>query len=422
MDARTLAARVLLRVEKEGAFASAALSSALEREMDLDPRDRGLATELVYGVLRWRGILDDAIARRAPRGIDRLDTLVRIHLEVGAYQIFRLRIPAPAAVSVAVEAVKADRGARMAGFANAVLRAVAADPGPADEDTRARLALPAWMNEALTGDLGALDARVLALSSLEVAPTFVRTNLRRISAEVLADRIRSERPGTVVHSHPAGPGALRVETPGDLASLPVHGEGLFTVQDAAAQAVAALVAPRAGERILDACAGRGGKTGALVEAADGDVSIDAADDHPAKLDRLVAELARLGHAGVRTVPVDLTVGVDGLAPPYDAALVDAPCSGIGVVARRPELRWRVQPDDVARLVALQRSILGAVAPLVRPGGRLVYAVCSLLSSEGPGAIAAFRAANAGFSVRTERRWLPHRDGTDGFYAAVLDRC
>jgi 16S rRNA (cytosine967-C5)-methyltransferase len=415
-DARSLAARVLQRVEREGAYAAAALSSALEREVGLDPRDRALATEIVYGVLRWRGILDDAIAARAPRGIAKLDAAARIHLEVAAYQILRLeRVPAAAAVSAAVDAIRRERGATLAGFGNAVLRAIAKAPALPDEAARARLALPAFLGAALARDLGAETARAVALASLEHAPSFVRTNRGRIEPGALADRIEREQPGAVVTAHPDVPGALRVDAQGDLAALPSHRAGLFTIQDAAAQAVAALVAPRPGERILDACAGRGGKTFAIVEAAGGPVAVDAADAHPGKLERLVAEMARLGHEGVRTMPVDLAIGTAGLEGPYDAALVDAPCTGTGVLSRRPEIRWRLAPEDAGRLAVLQKTILAAVAPLVRRGGRIVYAVCSLFEEEG----ARVAGSLPGWRVRDSRRFLPH-EGTDGFYAAVLE--
>jgi len=416
VTARRLAADVLSKVGREKAFASATLSAALAREIDLDPRDRALATELVYGVLRWRGILDDAIARRAPRGIAKLEARVLVHLEVAAYQILRLdRIPAAAAVSAAVDAIKAERGERMAGFANAVLRAVAAEPSVPDDAFRR--ALPAWLLAALAEDLGADDAQAIARASLEPPATFVRANAARISPEALAERLAGERPAGSASVWRGAPAALRVNLEGDLQKVPGWQEGLFTVQDAAAQAVAALVAPRAGERILDACAGRGGKTGAIVELAGGAVDVDAADDQPAKLERLRAEMERLGHERVRAVPVDLTIGTAGLLPPYDAALVDAPCTGTGVLARRPEIRWRLEPGDAARLADLQRAILARVASLVRPGGRIVYAVCSLFAVEGP---AVARTLGEGFALRDERTWLPHREGTDGFYAAVLE--
>jgi 16S rRNA (cytosine967-C5)-methyltransferase len=419
VTARRLAADVLLQVERDGAFASAALSAALAREPDLDPRDRALATELVYGVLRWRGILRETIGRQTPRGITKLDPAVRAHLEIAAYQILRMdRIPAAAAVDEAVSGVKRQRGERMGGFANAVLRKVAADPARPDEDERARLALPAWLSRALRRDLGAEDARAVALASLAVPRTFLRANVRKTTCEALAERIHSERPGARATRWAGAPGALEIAADGDLQALPSFREGLFTVQDAAAQAVAALVRPRPGERILDACAGRGGKTGALVELAGGPVEVDAADDHPGKLERLVSEMARLGHAGVRTVAVDLAVGAGGLAPPYDAVLVDAPCTGTGVLARRPEIRWRLVRDDAARLAEVQRTILSRAAGLVRPGGRLVYAVCSLLAAEGPQVTASL---GAEWTMEGEHRWLPHREGTDGFYAVVWAR-
>jgi 16S rRNA (cytosine967-C5)-methyltransferase len=215
--------------------------------------------------------------------------------------------------------------------------------------------------------------------------------------------------------------ALLVRGAGSVEGLAVFQEGLVTVQDTAAQRVGRLCGAAAGERILDACAGVGGKSTHLAELADDRASIDAADLSRRKLDLAEDGARRLGLSGIRTVEADLTRADAPLAAAYDRVLLDAPCSGLGVLRRHPEGKWRRRPEEIGELAALQRRLLDAVATRVRPGGALVYSVCTFTHEEGPDLVRAFARSAPAFELERELHTWPHTDDADGFYAARLRR-
>jgi 16S rRNA (cytosine967-C5)-methyltransferase len=316
-DSRSVAFEVLRRIG-EGARANAALADALA-DSSLDTRDRAFATELVYGTTRMARACDFLVERFVLR---KLDPPTRAALRLGAYQIHFLRTPAHAAVSATVDI--APRRSR--GLVNAILRRVA-DAPPTWPDLATRLSYPDWILERLVDDLGESDG-LAALESMNLAPTV------------------TERPDGYA-------------------------------QDRASQWVAAAVGASAGERVVDLCAAPGGKCSAMASTG---ASIFASDVDPDRV-ALVAAAVR------RTVaPSVAVVAADGRAPPWrpasiDRVLVDAPCSGLGVLHRRPDARWRRLPADVARLATLQRELLSAAIDLLRPGATLVYSVCTLTTAE-----------------------------------------
>ena len=423
--ARDLALEALVRVERDAAFASAALSSALSATPRLDPRDRALSTELVYGVLRWRGALDAALSSCAPRGIAALDEHVLSALRIAVYQLAHLdRIPAAAAVSAAVDQIRALRGERLAAFVNGLLRGVSRSDAAVALARDPVHAHPAWLVDALRVILPPDEIEFALAAALRPAPVCLRTNLRRTSRDALAARLQGEVAGSLVHPGELAATCLRAEGLGDPQASAAFSAGDYTVQDEGAQQVVAVAAHWAksravsSPRILDACAGRGGKTGGLAEALGPAAKIDAVDRHPDKIERLQADLGRLGiGAGqVRALAIDLEVGLGPLQPGYDLVLLDAPCTGTGVIRRRPEVRWRRSPADVTRMAGVQRDLLARVAPLVAPSGVLVYCVCSFMPAEG-----AEVAANppAGLVLAEETTLWPHRNDTDGFYLATF---
>lgn len=423
--ARDLALEALVRVERDAAFASAALASAIASVPRLDARDRALATEIAYGVLRWRDALDAALSSCAPRGLGTLDVHVLAALRIAVYQLAHLdRIPAAAAVSSAVDQVRARRGQRLSGFVNGLLRAVARSGAAlalARDPVRAH---PAWLVDALRASLPPEELEAALLAGTRPAPTCLRVNERRTTKAALGARLASEHLGAVVAPGALATTCLRVEGIGDPQATPAYREGEYTVQDEGAQVVvqeavrAMRPTDRARPRVLDACAGRGGKTGALAEALGSGAQIDAVDRNPDKLARLAADLSRLGldGGGVRAHAIDLEVGTGPLQPGYDLVLLDAPCSGTGVIRRRPEVRWRRTPDDVARLASVQRALLARVAPLVGPSGVLLYCVCSVLPEEG---LEVVRSGAAGLTLTEIHQLWPHRNDTDGFSFALL---
>jgi 16S rRNA (cytosine967-C5)-methyltransferase len=435
--ARSVAATVIARVLTDRAFASAALDAELGRAVQLEPRDRALATELVYGALRLLPWLEARIDRHAKRGVDTLDPVVRAHLDVAAYQIFVLtRVPAFAAVNEAVSAVRAARGAKVAGFANAVLRRLAAEPRPgAGELARAAFeSTDASLRESIVRAIGEGAAFAL-LGALEGAPpTGLRVEAAAERGAWLA-RLREARPSASFEPGRVSPHAVLARGAGKVIELPGYEEGVWTAQEEGSQLVALALGARPGDVVLDACAGRGNKTGLLARAVGPGGAVDASDVHPKKLDRLTRELERIHCRPRSTFAVDWSLGAgaaEGLR--YDRVLVDAPCSGTGTLRRRPELALRRSKDDVGELARLQRAILARAATLLDPGGRLVYAVCSVLREEaedvleGAGALGLEPApfdAEAAVSVAgegaTSLRLLPHEHGTDGYFVASLRR-
>jgi 16S rRNA (cytosine967-C5)-methyltransferase len=418
VTARDVARRVLDRVALGGAWATPALDGELARA-GLDERDRRLASELVYGVLRNRARLDRALAAHAD--LARTPPRVVTALRTAAYQLLFLdRVPGYAAVDDAVRAARGVAGPRLGGFCNAVLRKLAAAREPAlPDEPRARIAiehsLPAWIADELAA---AAPDRLgeLAAAFAQPAPLIARANRRRTTRDALIAELAAA--GVTARPIDAAPMAIALDGLGDPARSASFRAGRWTVQDTGAQRVGAVAAPRAGQRILDACAGVGGKSTHLAELSDDAAPIDAADQLPAKLDLARETAARLGLASVRPVVCDLLDPAAPLAAAYDLIVLDAPCSGLGVLRRHPDAKWRLQPADVPRLAELQRRLLDAVLPRLAPGGALVYSVCTFTRAEGPDQVAALVERTGLRRVDERRTWPPD---ADAFYIARLER-
>lgn len=421
MNAREVARRVLQRVD-DGAYATLALSGEIVRAHNLSPADRALATELTYGALRMRRRLDCAIAQYAPRGIDSLDERVLDALRLAAYQILFLRVPAHAAVDDAVGAIKKVRGQKLANFANGLLRALARRGEPPPPSLGVRESAPDWLVDDALARFGADEAQRYLASLNLPAPLWLRANTLRAGRDQAMRAVAADRPNATLSPSELVPEAFRVDGGGDVAQLSAFAAGLVTAQDLAAQRIARLVDPQPGEHILDGCAGVGGKSTHLAALAGDRARIDSADLSERKLE-LGADLARrLGVRSTTPLRCDLTDARAPLAERYDRVLIDAPCSGLGVLRRHPEAKWRRKPEDAVALAALQAKMLDALATRVRPGGVLVYSVCTYSDEEGPRQLERFVAAHRAFTVDGEplRTW-PHRDDADAFFAVRLLR-
>ena len=418
MTARGVARRVLDRVDRGGAWATPALDGELARA-GLDERDRRLAAELVYGVLRNRMRIDRALAAHAE--LKRTPPRVVTALRVAAYQVLFLdRVPGYAAVDDAVSAARALGGAKLAGFCNAVLRKLVAAGEPAlPDEPRARIemahSLPAWIVDELAAAApGQLDE--VAAAFARPAPLVARANRRRTTREALIAELAAA--GVGARPIEAAAMAIALEGVGEPSRNEAFRAGRWTVQDTGAQQVGELAAPRAGQHILDACAGVGGKSTHLAELCDDAAAIDAADQLPTKLELASETAHRLGLGGIRPVVCDLLDPAAPLAASYDLIVLDAPCSGLGVLRRHPDAKWRLQPADVPRLAALQRRLLDAVVARLAPGGALVYSVCTFTRAEGPDQVAALIERSGLRLVAEGRSWPPD---ADAFYMARLER-
>jgi 16S rRNA (cytosine967-C5)-methyltransferase len=422
ITARDLAAKVLVRVVRDQSFAAAALEAELTRAAQMGERDRALATELVYGTLRVLPFIESEIDARAKRPTSGLPWDARGALWVAAQQIFFMRVPAFAAVDEAVTSVRRAAGAKVAGFANALLRKLAAAPKP--ERARAVYeSCPADLRDALVRAIGDEGAHAF-LGEGEPPPTGLRVRTPADRAPMMK-RLAEARPHADLHEGRASPLCINARALGKAQSLPGFAEGELAIQEEGSQVVALSLGAKPGERVLDACAGRGNKTGVLAVAG---AEVDACDRDPRKLGRLVDELARLRVAAHGRFAVDWTVGSGDVHGDYAAVLVDAPCSGIGTLRRRPELALRPRASLSERTTA-QRAIALAAAAHVSSGGRFVYAVCSVLREEAEDVISTFSSAGlvpAPFSDETTRalasgastlRLLPYIHGTDGYFLA-----
>jgi 16S rRNA (cytosine967-C5)-methyltransferase len=376
---RRVALDALLRVE-EGAFAHLLVPEMLRRRR-LDSRDRGFVTELVYGTVRMQRAVDHLLGQVSSRPIDDLDPRVRGALRLGAYQLL-VGMPPHAAVGETVNLA----GARTRGFVNGVLRALARLgppwPLPTADDIESigiRTSHPDWIVTTLFDMFGVDDAIATLELDDEPPPVTLRVNRMRSNAEELAGELRQANVEVARGDLVAD--ALLVRHSGDLAALAAVRDGRASPQDQASQAIVAVLDPRPGERILDLASAPGGKTCAAAERMGATGLVVAADVRPARVHTVMEAAARLG-----LTDAIVTVLGDGVHPPvrngvFDRVLLDAPCSGLGVLRRRPDARWRIRPSDVVDLAALQRVLLAAAACAVRPGGRLVYSVCTLTRAE-----------------------------------------
>lgn len=449
-SARQLALEVLVRVDRDGAYADRALDSVLRRASGLADRDRGLATELVYGTLRHSIHLDFILGHLATRPLHKARVEVRNALRMGAHQLLNMRVPTHAAVNETVALVRGkNRGA--AGFVNALLRKVSvlADSGELPEpegelDAIATLGShPFWLLQEVARRLGDDDVGEFVAANNHTPPLMLRANPTRTSREELAAAL-TER-GMNVTVSDALPHGLIVEDAGHITELPEFERGECSAQDFAAQLIGHLTEPTPGASVLDVCAAPGGKSCHAAELMGDEGTVVAVDVHPGRSGLIAKNAERLGLKSVQALALDasddeaLVAALDERSLPreFDRVVVDAPCSGMGTLRRHPELRLR-KKSEISPLVHLQTKLLAAVAPRVKIGGRLVYSVCTVTEREGIEQARAFLNRHPGFRPRYPDRpelqamraeygtlqvletW-PHRHRTDGFFAAAFER-
>src|SRR5271157_388611 len=389
--ARAAAFHILLRVETQDAYAAELLHSSLLE--DVSPRDRGLTTEIVMGVLRWRSRLDEAIAAASSRPIAKLDPEVLTALRISAYQLkFLARIPHSAAINESVELVKRARKTSAAAFANAVLRKLTfADvheaAGGLSEDSADYLAQtyshPQWLVQRWIEQFGANAAWAICRQGQRVPDTAVRLEEPGVEEELKKQGVELS-PGVLV-------ARARVATAGDLTRSAAFREGRVVIQDEGSQLIALLVGH--GARLLDCCAAPGGKT-ALLASRNPEAEIIAAELHPHRADllrkRVLANNVQVINADAMALP---------LQGRFDRVLADVPCSGTGTLARNPEIKWRLTPDDLRDLHSRQVAILRAAMQQLTPGGRAVYSTCSLEREENEAVVEEVLSDTAGFQLR-----------------------
>lgn len=430
-SARRIAVRVLQDVERSAGFSNRALSKQLERHPGLDPRDRGLATTLVYGVLRHRARLDahiDTHAKR-PKG---LKGETRQILRIAAYEMLDLQRAPAIAISEATRSLQ--KAGPLKGAAQAILGAIGREGAELDERWATgkplevldhRWSIPRWLGGRWIKTLGADAAMARASALAKPPPVDLRLDLGRITTDDAVARLQAEHPGIEISRVADQPQALRTRGGGDLFFGPMHGEGVVSVQGLAAQQPARVLDPQPGMRILDACAGLGVKTLQLAELMEGRGTIVAADFDPRQIEEAQAHAGRGRLASEQLTLVHVEADLAGDHPkldesPFDAVLLDVPCTGLGNLARHPEIRWNRCYDDIGSRAELQEQLLRRNLARVRPGGALVYAVCSFAPEEGPHIVDTV-VADGVATLEFSRTWTPEGDQTEGFYVARLRR-
>jgi 16S rRNA (cytosine967-C5)-methyltransferase len=446
--ARTAAFDILLRVERDSAYASELLhSDTFER---LSTADHALATELVMGVLRWRSRLDAQIAKASSQSLSKLDIEVLIALRLALYQFLWLdRVPQRAALHESVELVKRARKRSAAPFVNAVLRKLSASATPHQpfsdeenstaENVATAFAHPLWLVERWIREYGFAATRQICRHNQEIPEAAIRLRTPTAEAELIQEGI-TLRPGGLLAS-------ARLVEHGDVTKTQAFRDGQVVIQDEASQLVAALVGEtslRNGTHILDCCAGPGGKTLAIADR-NPDAVVTAVELHPHRarlMQKLLPSSARIEVvvADAQHLPTSL---------PFDRVLADVPCSGTGTLARNPEIKWRLTPGDLSELQIRQSAILRSALAQTAPGGRLVYSTCSLEKEENEDVIQrvleeekqdSFRVVDCSLELDRLRAdgeliWreiasltrgpylgtIPGVHPCDGFFAAILER-
>jgi 16S rRNA (cytosine967-C5)-methyltransferase len=445
MTAREVALRALRDVDTKEAFANLALDTHLNKSK-LEGRDRGLATELVYGVTRRRATIDYVITQVATRPIIQIDPWIRNILRAAIYQlIFMERIPPSAAVDEAVELAKKYGHTGVAKFVNGVLRTYLRRkdsltwPDPVTDPINA-LAItyshPTWLVEAWVERYGKETAIHMMESDNLVPPLTLRVNRLKTSREELQATLAIEgiRTTPTLHS-PQGLVVHDLNTATSLDKLKSMKSGLFTVQDESSMLVAPVLAPTPGQMVIDVAAAPGGKSTHIAELMANQGKVIAVDFHAHKIELIAQNAHRLNTKIVEGLCIDARDLGRHLPERADAILCDVPCSGLGTLARRPDSRWRKTAADIDALVPIQRAILESAAQALKPGGVLVYSTCTIHPSENQDLVQSFVGDHPEFSFDeiapylpeslqsgAQGGWIqlfPHIHGTDGFFIARL---
>jgi len=437
-SARETALRVLISCRTNGAWADAALKAQLTRD-ELSGADAALCSRIVYGVMQNRMLLDFYIGSYCSQKPDHLQPPLLDILRIGTYQILYLdKVPDSAAVNESVNLAKLFKRGQASGLVNAVLRKISQNkenlPAIPDRDMERYLSIkyshPKWLVKRLMAILGREETEAYLVANNGVAPLTIQINPMKTTHEELISEL--EQSGVTARLHPWVSGCLELAGTGDLTGLNTFREGKFLVQDPAAHLVSLLAGVKSGQRVLDVCAAPGGKSFSAAFAMKDKGEILSCDLHENKLKRIREGAERLGIHCIETAAVDGRVNRPEWVNSFDTVLVDAPCSGLGIIRKKPDTRYK-KADDLFTLPVIQTAILENASSYVKPGGTLVYSTCTILPEENEQVADAFLAEHPDF-VRVpfelpdpvgktdgQLTLWPQRHGTDGFYICRMMR-
>ncbi len=439
-NSRGIAMDVLLAWEKSQEPLDQVLENIMSGVALEDPRDKQFVMALVYGVVRWQGYLDAIIQKFARHPLRQMKPLTLAALRVGLYQlVFLDRVPESAAINETVQALKLARQPKwLTGFVNGILRAMVRQRATlaAPDEAAAVLSHPAWLVARWEALFGPERTRRICWINNTLPPLVVRVNNRRISTDGWLPLLREK--GIECERGLFAPGAVRINNfQGPVTGLPGYGEGFFVVQDEAPQLVTQLLAPFVGTRYLDGCAGLGGKTLHLTQLVPEGARVVAVDPSLKRQALLKENVQRLGGPEIEIHATTLQEFAGQCQDAFAGVLVDAPCSGLGVIRRQPDIRWKRSLAALQGYQDKQRELLAVAAGLVDKGGVLVYATCSIDPRENDEVIAAFIDEHPEFSLTPAQEYLPEpargfcdeqgflkttsEQGLDGFFAARMVR-
>ncbi|SPF51703.1 Sun protein [Syntrophobacter sp. SbD1] len=442
ITSRTLAYQVLLHLEQKASHPDRLIRTTLERHSGLEVRDRALLTELVYGVVRWQGRLDwhiDQLSRTSP---GKIAPAVRVLLRLAMYQVLFLdRVPDHAAVNDTVELAKTSQPPYVVKFINAILRQASRKGDEWNwpdsvKDPAAHLAVmtshPIWLVRRLIDEMGIEEAGLFCEANNRIAPTVFRVNTLKGSREEAIESLKSE--GIEAAPSPLLEHAVRAKSlRRDVTGTDAFRQGLLQTQDEASQLVSLLLSPLPGERVLDLCCGLGVKSSHIAILMKNQGEVLSVDNSAWKLEEAQKSAQRQGIAIIRTAAEDVMTLQPESAGLFDRVLLDAPCTGLGTIRRKPDIKWRRHIKDPYRLAQLQKELLSYASRFLKPGGVLVYATCTVLGDENESVAGSLGLLHPELALEPAAenlphaccnmvsgpyyRSLPHKHDVDGFFSA-----
>ena len=411
-NARKTAVKVLVKIEKEGTYSNLGVAEALKNS-ELTPQDKSLATAIIYGVLDRKITLDYILSKFLKTPINKTEPFTLMVLRSALYQIkYMDKIPESAAVNEAVKIMKSSKFSRNAGFVNGVLRSVLRTDveipkGDSAEDLSVRYSCPLWIVESFLKDYGLADTKALLEESLKPAPTVLRINT------VKADISEIEKEYEIKEN------SIELTKGIDISNSELYKKGLVYAQDYASQRAVEILSPKSGDRVLDVCSAPGGKAFTMANLMGNKGEIIACDLYPHRVELIERTAKRLGLDIIKTAVADATRYNPKLGE-FDCVLCDVPCSGLGVIRRKPEIKYNALPC-LEELKNIQLSILRNAVKYLKKGGKLLYSTCTLRREENEKLVISFQKEYNDLCKVYEHTFMPHKDGTDGFYCALFEK-
>lgn len=416
---RKSAVSALVKVDSDSAFSNIVLNNVLN-ENEFSKEDKALISAIFYGVLDRRITIDYVLSKYVKTPLKKLPFYTLNVLRSGLYQIMYMdRIPNSAAVNESVKLIKKSGESRNAGFVNAVLRNILRNgielpDGDGISDMSIRYSCPEWIVESLVNDYGTDDAKAVLEESLKTAPLTVRVNTLKTTAEELASEFSKQGISAEIDKTD---NSISIKNGINIKNNPLYKSGMFYAQDTASQTVVSVLAPKAGDRVLDMCSAPGGKSFTMAQLMKNSGEIISCDIFEQRVELIRSGAERLGTDIIKPVKAD-ACEYNAAFGDFDCVLCDVPCSGLGVLRRKPDIKYN-KNNDFAELEKTQRKILENAAKYLRRGGKLLYSTCTLRKSENERNIEKFLTEHGDFSLDYEHTFMTHKDGTDGFFCALL---